>query len=129
MPTVFAAFTALGGLIAVLAGGYGLHRTRRIRGTGRTATALVKPPPPGAERHLLEYETGDGRIVEIPSPVPLPTVPAGGTVTISYDPGDPREVVVRGRERTGLDASFVLAGLLLVIAAAVLTAALPRSGG
>ncbi|MFE0425105.1 DUF3592 domain-containing protein [Streptomyces sp. NPDC058953] len=129
MQTVFASFTVLGGLIAVLAGAHGLRRTRRIRHFGRTAGALVKPPPPGADRELLEYETGDGRVVEIPSPVPLAAVPAGGTVAISYDPADPRDVVVRGRERTGLDRAFVVAGLLLIAAGPVVTALPAPAGG
>ncbi|EFG06265.1 Hypothetical protein SCLAV_1187 [Streptomyces clavuligerus] len=50
MQIVFAAFAALAGVVAVLAGAYGLHRTRHITRSGRYAIALVKPPPPGAER-------------------------------------------------------------------------------
>ncbi|MEU3598028.1 DUF3592 domain-containing protein [Streptomyces sp. NPDC006798] len=128
MPTVFAAFTVLGGLVAVLAGAHGLRRTRRIRHSGRTAEALVKPPPPGADRELLEYVTEDGRVVEIPAPVPLDTVTAGSTVPVSYDPADPRDVVVLGRERTALDRAFVVAGLL-VMAAGPVVAVLPSPVG
>ncbi|MFI2214552.1 DUF3592 domain-containing protein [Streptomyces sp. NPDC020141] len=114
---VFAVFTALGGLVAVLAGGYGLRQTRRITRTGAFAVALVKPAPPGAERPLLQYETADGRVMEIVSPVPLP---AGGSVRLSYDPADPRDVVVDGRERTAIDRGFVAGGALLAVTGLVL---------
>ncbi|MGW6460598.1 hypothetical protein ACWF94_32520 [Streptomyces sp. NPDC055078] len=110
MQIVFASFTALGGLIAALAGAYGLRQSRRIAGSGHFAIALVKPAPPGTGRPLLAYETRDGQIVEVSSPVPLPE---GSSVRLSYDPGDPREVVVDGHRRTGVDRGFVIAGLTL----------------
>ncbi|MGW4201952.1 hypothetical protein [Streptomyces sp. NPDC004726] len=111
MQTVFAAFTVLGGLVAVLAGVHGLRQTSRIKDAGHLAVALVKPPPPGADRVLLEYETRDGRVMEIVSPAPRLAV--GSSVRVSYDPGDPRDVVVDGHERTGVDKAFVTVGLLL----------------
>ncbi|MER6912841.1 DUF3592 domain-containing protein [Streptomyces sp. NPDC000594] len=110
MQIVFAVFTALGGLVAVVAGLHGLYRTRRVTRSGHYAIALVKSPPPGAERPSLAYETRDGRIMEIVSPVPLP---AGTDVRLAYDPDDPREVVVAGHERTGVDRGFVAAGLVI----------------
>ncbi|GGZ43351.1 hypothetical protein GCM10010387_42060 [Streptomyces inusitatus] len=122
MQIVFAAFTALAGLVAVLVGAYARRQTRRIVSAGCLAIALVKPAPPGAGRGLLQYETADGRVVEIVSPVPLPE---GGSVRLSYDPEDPRDVVVDGHHRAAVDRGFVIAGLLLTL----IGAALAISGG
>ncbi|WP_329115774.1 DUF3592 domain-containing protein [Streptomyces sp. NBC_01465] len=112
MLIVLAGFTAFGGLVALLAGAYGLRETRRIREAGLRAWALVKPAPPGADRRLLQFETADGRVLEIPSPARLEP---GTRVELSYAPDDPRDVVLLGRERAGADRWFVAAG------AAVLT--------
>ncbi|MEU2433406.1 DUF3592 domain-containing protein [Streptomyces sp. NPDC007861] len=115
---VFAGFTLLGGVVALLAGAYGLHRTRRITARGGTAVALVKPAAPGADRPLLQYETGDGRVVEVPAPAPpgrgRPLTP-GSTVRISYDTDDPRDVVLLGHERGRVDRAFVLVGVVAVL--------------
>lgn len=112
MELIFAAFTVLGGLLAVLAGAYGLWQTRRISGSGHCVMALVKPSPEGAQRPLLEFETLEGRIVEITSPVPI--VDQGGGVRLWYDPGSPGDVVVDGHQRIGVDRGFVAVGLALV---------------
>ncbi len=115
----------LGGLVALLAGAYGLLRTRRITEAGQVTEALVKPPPPGSERPLFQFETPDGRVVEIVSPVPrsrrLPLA-AGGRVRLAYDAADPRETVLLGGERTGLDRGFAVAGAALVALGIVLAA-------
>ncbi|MEI5099968.1 hypothetical protein RB200_17140 [Streptomyces sp. PmtG] len=115
---VLAAFTALGGLVALLAGAYGLQHTRRITEAGRLAEALVKAVRPGADRPTLQFETADGQVVEIVSPVPpnrRRPLPAGERVRIAYDAEDPREVVVLGAERRGIDWWFVGAGAALVV--------------
>lgn len=102
----------MGGLVAVLAGAYGLWQTGRISGSGYCAIALVKPPPLGAQRPLLEFETLDGRIIEIVSPVPF--ADDSGGVRLWYDPGSPSDVVVDGHQRTGVDRGFVAVGLTLI---------------
>ncbi|MGW0734658.1 hypothetical protein [Streptomyces sp. NPDC002851] len=120
---ILAALTALGGLIALLAGAYGLHRTRRTITSGHVADALVKPPQPGSRRPLLQFEAVDGRVVEIVSPVPASRrapLAAGSSVMVAYDALDPRETVVLGRERTRLDLGFVTAGAALVALGALL---------
>ncbi|MFE2990497.1 DUF3592 domain-containing protein [Streptomyces sp. NPDC059262] len=120
---VLAAFTLLGGLVAILAGAYGLRRTRRISEAGRVTQALVKPPQEGSERPRLQFETHDGLVVEVPSPAPptrrLP-LPTGGLVGIAYDVDDPRETVLIGGERSVLDWVFVAAGVALAVLGAVL---------
>ncbi|MFJ4712392.1 DUF3592 domain-containing protein [Streptomyces sp. NPDC088785] len=124
---VLAAFTALGGLVALLAGAYGLRRTRRVRTAGNVTEALVKPPQPGSDRPLLQFATGDGRVVEVVSPVPagkrLPLA-AGGVVRIAYDTDDPRETVLLGGERPGVDRTFMIAGAVVVLAGMVLAVSL-----
>ncbi|MFF2505504.1 DUF3592 domain-containing protein [Streptomyces sp. NPDC058067] len=120
---VLAAFTSLGGLVAFLAGAYGLRRTRRTSEAGRVVQALVKPPQTRSERPLLQFETHDGRVVEVPSPAPptrrLP-LPAGGLVGIAYNVDDPRETMLIGAERSGLDWLFVAAGAALIVLGVIL---------
>ncbi|MEU6845101.1 DUF3592 domain-containing protein [Streptomyces sp. NPDC046716] len=124
---VLAAFTAMGGLVALLAGAYGLQRTRRVRVAGNVVEALVKPPQPGSDRPLLQFATGDGQVIEVVSPVPaskrLP-LPAGGVVSVAYDTEDPRETVLLGGERPGVDRTFMIAGAVLVLAGMVLAVSL-----
>ncbi|WP_420033100.1 hypothetical protein ACN2WE_10800 [Streptomyces sp. cg28] len=124
---VLAAFTAMGGLVALLAGAYGLQRTRRVRVAGNVVDALVKPPQPGSDRPLLQFATGDGQVIEVVSPVPaskrLP-LPAGGVVSVAYDTDDPRETVLLGGERPGVDRIFMMAGAVLVLTGMVLAVSL-----
>ncbi|MEV5609248.1 DUF3592 domain-containing protein [Streptomyces sp. NPDC052225] len=124
---VLAACTAIGGLIALLAGAYGIRRTRRTRTAGNVVDALVKPPQPGAERPLLQFETVDGRVIEVASPVPpgkRTPLTAGAVVRVAYDVDDPRETVVLGGERPGVDRGFMIAGAVLVLVGMVLAVAL-----
>lgn len=123
---VLAGFTLFGGLVALLAGAYGLRRTRRVAAAGDAVWALVKPAPRGSGRPLLQYETTDGQVLELPSPVPStrrePLTP-GGRVHLFYDPADPREVVLLGRERTGLDRTFIAAGAAVAAVGLILAVA------
>ncbi|MFF4184215.1 DUF3592 domain-containing protein [Streptomyces sp. NPDC001691] len=126
MVFVLAGFTVLGGLVALLAGAYGLRESRRVQRAGAFAWALVKPAPQGAERPLLQFETDEGHVLELPSPVPpsrREPLPPGSTVRVSYDPADPRTVVVLGRERTAVDRAFVAAGAAIVLLGLTLAAA------
>jgi hypothetical protein len=117
---VFAGSVAFGGLVALLAGAYGLHRTREILAAGESAVALVMMPPAGADRPMLQYETTDGRVMEIVSPVPLDV---GSVVVLSYDPKDPRDVALPRHRRTVLDVGFVITGVVAVLVAVVLVVA------
>ncbi|MEU3182730.1 hypothetical protein ABZ707_00755 [Streptomyces sp. NPDC006923] len=120
MEIVFAAITAFGGLVALLAGGDSLRRARRILAAGEPAVALVKRGPPGSGRQVLQFETADGRLLEVVSPV---TLTAGSSVLLSYDPVDPREVALPGHGHNRLDLGFVLVGLSAVLVGAVMAAA------
>lgn len=115
---VLAACTALGGLVALLAGAYGLRQKRRLAAAGQIAVALVKPTRPGLNRPLLQFGTADGRVVEVVSPRPpgrWPPLTPGGHVRLAYDIENPREIMLLGRERLGLDHAFVAAGAILVV--------------
>jgi hypothetical protein len=114
---VFAGSVAFGGLVAVLAGAYGLYRTRQVLAHGTSVLALVMRPLPGAERPMLQFETADGRVMELVSPVDLEV---GSTVLLSYSPDDPREVALPRHRRTLLDAGFVAAGMAALVVAVVL---------
>ncbi|MCM2423031.1 DUF3592 domain-containing protein [Streptomyces sp. RKAG293] len=127
---VFAGFAAISGVVVSLAGLAGLRAIRLIGGVGAEARALVKRTGPAATdsavRPLLQFTVADGRVVEISSPVPASRrrpLTDGSLVRVRYDPVDPRDVVVVGRERRGLEyalvgigALFVLIGLGLLIA-------------
>ncbi|MET8542615.1 DUF3592 domain-containing protein [Kitasatospora sp. NPDC004799] len=121
-------FGALGGVVAYLAGAVGLRDLRRLRRVGVPVRALVRERAAAAEdraRPLLQFETEDGRVVEVFSPVPSTTrhpLPDGGYVPVHYDPADPRQVLVDGRERAGLEYGFAALGLLMVLAAITLGA-------
>ncbi|MFM9367271.1 DUF3592 domain-containing protein [Streptomyces sp. Da 82-17] len=120
---VLAVLTALGGLVALLAGGYGLRRTRRMEASAQAADALVKPPQPGSDRPLVQFGTADGRVVEIASPVRRtrrrPLRP-GSELRIAYDADDPREIVLLDRRRVRVDQAFMVAGAALVVLGVVL---------
>ncbi|MGW8327402.1 hypothetical protein ACWGLE_05765 [Streptomyces sp. NPDC055897] len=123
---VLAGFTVIGGLVALVAGAYGLRETRRAERAGALAWALVKRAPQGATRPLLQFETADGQVLELPSPVPpsrREPLPPGSSVRLSYDPADPRTVVLLGRQRTALDRAFMAAGGTIVLLGLTLAAA------
>ncbi|MFJ8475235.1 DUF3592 domain-containing protein [Kitasatospora sp. NPDC094011] len=122
-------FGALGGVVAYLAGVVGLRDLRRMRRVGVPVQALVRARVPAPEdralppRPLLQFETEDGRVVEVFSPVPSTTrhpLPDGGYVPVRYDPADPRQVVVEGRERRRLEYAFAALGLLMLLVSVTL---------
>ncbi|MFB8038599.1 DUF3592 domain-containing protein [Streptomyces sp. NPDC056004] len=121
---VLAGITALGGMLAVLAGAYGLHQARRVRETGVRVQALVKRRPGAAHEEsappqpLLQFVTEDDRVMEVVSPVPATRrhpLNHGDNVLVSYDPADPRNVVVHGWDRSGLERAFIAGGALVVL--------------
>ena len=119
--TTVAAFLGIGGLTAYLAGVVGLRDTRRLLSAGVRTSALVRVRPE-ATRPLLQFTTQDdqGRVMEVYGPAGLVD---GSQVWLRYDPADPREVVVEGREGQGREYAFILLGVLAVLAALVLLAA------
>lgn len=77
-------------------------------------------------RIVLQYALEDGRVIERTGPTSLragQTLEPGHKVLIWYDPADPEDMLVFGRDGRRSDWAFVTGGLLLVVAA-VLVAAL-----
>ncbi|MFG2626133.1 DUF3592 domain-containing protein [Streptomyces sp. NPDC048473] len=121
---VLAGIAAFGGMIAVLAGAYGLRQARRVSGSGVRVQALVKRRPgegcdeSAPPRPLLQFVTEDDRVMEVVCPVPASRrqpINDGDNVCVSYDPADPRNVIVHGRERLGPERVFIAGGALVVL--------------
>ncbi|MDH6128784.1 DUF3592 domain-containing protein [Kitasatospora sp. GP82] len=124
-----ALFAGLGGAVAVLAGRAGLREIRRLRQVGLPAQALIRyrtldeEDRAGSPRPLLQFTTEDGRVVEVFSPVPPSRTHRlidGGQVSITYDPDDPGQVLVDGRERRWLEYAFLAFGGTIALATAIL---------
>lgn len=121
---VLAVIAAFGGTFAVLVGAYGLRQARRVSETGVCVQALVKRHPGEAReesaplRPLLQFVTEDDRVMEVVCPVPTTRrqpINDGDNVLVSYDPADPRNVVVHGRERLVSERVFIAGGALVVL--------------
>ncbi|MFJ3952428.1 DUF3592 domain-containing protein [Streptomyces libani] len=121
---VLAGCAAFGGLLAVLAGAYGLRQARRVQRTGVRVEALVKrrpgsaPDEPAHPRPLLQFATEDDRVLEVVCPVaPSRRRPLndGDHILVRYDTDDPRTVVVDNLERRGLERAFITAGALVML--------------
>ncbi|MFJ4573947.1 DUF3592 domain-containing protein [Streptomyces sp. NPDC088846] len=121
---VLAGIAAFGGLLAALVGAHGLSQARRVSETGVRVQVLVKRRPgevreeSAPPRPVLQFVTEDDRVMEVVCPVP-PTrrkpLDDGDDVLVSYDPADPRSVVVHGREHVGSDRVFIAGGALVLL--------------
>ena len=126
MPILIGVMLALPGGLAVLAGLSGMHRARRLRRGGSSAWAVALPEPVPArlrpdgspDRMLLQYTLADGRVMEQIAPRPArksASLRPGQKVLIWYDPEDPRDVLVYGREGRTADLAFVAVGMLFIL--------------
>jgi hypothetical protein len=126
MPILIGVLFALPGALAVLAGLSGMHRARRLRRGGSTTWALAVPMPIPAgqrpeeppDRMLLQYTLADGRVLEQIAPRRArksADLRPGEKVLIWYDPENPREVLVYGREGRTSDRAFVIVGMLFIL--------------
>jgi hypothetical protein len=124
---------ALAGAVASLAGLYGIRRASRLRRDGvRTWGMAVRPPSPpdqppdGAGGQLLiQYTLVDGRVMERLTPRPAgrqvsPQV--GQPVAVWYNPEDPDEILVYGRETRLSDVALVVVGVIFILMGAGLAA-------
>ncbi|MDT0467815.1 DUF3592 domain-containing protein [Streptomyces gibsoniae] len=125
---VLAGTMAFGGVAAGLAGCFGLRQAQRVSRTGVRVPALVKErpgrlgekPPP-----VLQFVTEDDRVMEVVSPVsPDRRLPLrdGDNVLVTYDPDDPRNIVVQGRERFAVERAFIICGAAVALLATALLA-------
>lgn len=117
---------ALAGAVAALAGLYGIRRSWRLRHDGiRTWGMAVRPPvPPGQEpdgpggQLLIQYTLVDGRVMERLTPRPARRKAAprlGQPVAVWYNPEDPDEILVYGRETRLSDLTLLLAGVGFIL--------------
>src|SRR5260370_32576309 len=120
---------ALTGGLAELAGLQALRRARRLRRNGEPAWAMAMSPAaapgeqPGGSPHriLLQYQPADGGVLELSLPAPARKAAAlspGQQVLVWYDPENPRDVLVYGRDGRLADSVFVAAGTLVMLAGA-----------
>ncbi len=117
---------AFAGAVAVLAGASGMRWSRRLRRQGLPAWAMAVPPhavagePPGEspDRTLIHYTLTDGQVIERISPGRARKAAAlqpGQKVLVWYDPQDPQNVLVYGREGRLSNRIFVAVGLLFML--------------
>jgi hypothetical protein len=115
---------AIGGCIAGLAGLTSMRRARELRRTGMRAWGMVVPAPadsedPGRSSRLalIQYALPDGRVLERACTrwvSPADRLIPGQRVLIFYDPADPGEVLVNGRDGARMDLAFVWVGLAFI---------------
>jgi Protein of unknown function (DUF3592) len=126
MSIVIGAWFALAGGLAALAGLAGMRRVRHLRRHGRSAWATAVPAAgEPARRTMIQYALADGRVMEQLSPQPArrsASLRPGQSVLVWYDPADPQDVLVYGREGRLSDRAFTVAGLLLILAGAAVAA-------
>jgi len=117
----FGIWCAIAGCVALLAGVTSRRRAGRLRrhgvATWATVIAAARDGDPGAT--TVQYSLPDGRVAEHRCPAAIRPVRAllpGERVQVWYDPADPREVLVSGRDGRCGDSAFAVAGVLLVLA-------------
>jgi hypothetical protein len=131
MTIVAGVWFALVGAIAALAGLSGMRQSRRLRRDGVSAWAVAVPPsvPAGEQpdwpphRTMIQYALADGQVVERISPQPARKAAAlrpGQHVLVWYDPADPQNVLVYGREGRIANRLFLAAGVLFLLIGAAM---------
>ena len=126
MLTVIGVWFALAGGLAALAGLTAMRRARRLRRGGSPVWALALPRSVSVDeeeagspgRTMIQYTLADGRVVERPSPGSArkaAMLRPGEKVLVWYDPDDPQDVLVYGREGRAADLAFVIAGALFIM--------------
>ncbi|HLH58988.1 MAG TPA: DUF3592 domain-containing protein [Streptosporangiaceae bacterium] len=125
MLVVVAVWFAIAGGVAVLAGLSGLHRSRRLRRHGvRTWGMAVRSPVPAPARDedgspvpvLIQFTLADGRVMEriAPQSGRGHALRPGQQMLVWYNPDDPDDVLVNGRETRLADRAFLVAGALFI---------------
>ena len=126
MLIVIGVWVALGGSIAALAGLVGMRRARHLGtcGISTWATTVISPLGPDEQRDgagrtaLIQYAVADGQVVERTAPRTVrraKSLSPGQKVLVLYDPLDPGDVLVYGKDGRLADRGFALAGVLLVL--------------
>jgi hypothetical protein len=126
MLIVIGVWFALAGGLAALAGLTAMRRARRLRRGGCPVWAVALPRPVGVDEEaggspggtVIQYTLADGRVVERLSPGSArkaAMLRPGQKVLVWYDPEDPEDVLVYGREGRAADLAFVVAGVLFIM--------------
>jgi hypothetical protein len=126
MLIVIGIWFALAGGLAALAGLTAMRRTRGLRRGGSPVWAVALPRPVATDegaggppgRTVIQYTLADGRVVERLSPGSArkaAMLRPGQKVLVWYDPEDPQDVLVYGREGRAADLAFVIAGALFIV--------------
>jgi len=121
---------AFAGALALLVGVTARRQVRRLRRRGAStwATAVHRPSPHprGRPRVSLQYTVANGQVLERPVPTRRAArLSAGEKVLVWYDPEDPTDVLVYGRDGRRSDLAFMLVGLAFVIIGSVIAAFAP----
>jgi len=125
MAIVVGIWFAFAGGVAALAGLTARYRGRRLRRTGTSVWGTALAPAAAADdqpgqppdRVMIRYTLADGRVLEHASAQPArksARLRPGQPVLVWYNPQDPQDVLVYGREGRRADRAFLLAGLLIV---------------
>jgi hypothetical protein len=121
MPATFiGVWFGLAGGFAVLVALAGRARARRLRRDGVMVWGIVVS---GAERMLVRYALPDGALLERTARDPLRKSRAllpGQRVLVWYNPADPLESIVFGRDGKTSDRVLLAIGLALILAAITL---------
>src|SRR5215510_6372303 len=124
MLIVIGVWFALAGGLAALAGLTAMRHVRRLRRGGPPVWAAALPVSASEEtggspgRTVIQYTLADGRVVERVSPGSArkaAVLRPGQKVLVWYDPDDPQDVLVYGREGRAADLAFVIAGALFIV--------------
>jgi hypothetical protein len=131
MATAVGVWFALAGVLPVVVGLAGRQRVRRLRRDGVKAWAVAVPQPatdggradgerPGKRPVALEYRLTDGRVLDklAPGAARKTALRPGQSVLIWYDPADPFDILVYGREGRASDLMFMAAGAVVMLAGA-----------
>jgi Protein of unknown function (DUF3592) len=115
-------WVALGGLIASLAGTVSMRKVRRLRRTGATAWAMIVRSED--RRTAVQFTLPDGLVVErfCPERGKRKALTPGEKILVWYDPADPADVLVSGRQGKVADGMFVAGGSLLIVIGAAFAA-------
>ncbi|MFE1230627.1 DUF3592 domain-containing protein [Streptomyces sp. NPDC059442] len=112
------------GVVFLCFGVYGLRRAEALRRTGVTARGWIvrhdtRRDDEGATFHypVATWTTRDGRTCEHPSRFGRGRIAGGfgvgATVTVRYDPEDPRRFAIQGWDTATVDLVFTVVGAVL----------------
>ena len=138
MAVAVGVWIALAGALALLVGLSARRRVRRLRDSGVKVWAMaVHHPatgnslgssrdPDGGDQVTLQYTLADGRVLERPviSRRARPLAP-GQKILIWYNPDDPADVLVYGRDGRKSDVTFIAVGLGCILAGSILAILAP----